>query len=95
MSALAGNSGFADLTVRVQPRASRSEIVGRQGGALKVRVASPPVDGAANEEMVRLLAKSLGVPRSHVELLRGASGRNKVVRVHGLSPLQVEERLGL
>lgn len=74
-----------DLTLHilVQPRASRSEIVGPHGDALKVRLAAPPVDGAANEELVRLLAKEYGVPRSAVEIVSGLSARRKTVRVRG------------
>ena len=72
------------LAVRVQPGASRTGAVGPTGPAgeeLKVRLASPPVDGRANDELVRWVAKTLGVPRSAVELVRGATSRSKVVRV--------------
>jgi uncharacterized protein (TIGR00251 family) len=75
-----------DLTLHilVQPRASRSEIVGPHGDALKVRLAAPPVDGAANEELVRLLAREYGVPRGAVEIVSGLSSRRKTVRVLGV-----------
>lgn len=72
------------LAVRVQPGASRTGAVGPAGPAgeeLKVRLASPPVDGRANDELVRWLAKELGVPRSAVTLVRGQRSRSKVVRV--------------
>jgi uncharacterized protein len=74
-----------DLTLHilVQPRASRSEIVGPHGDALKVRLAAPPVDGAANEELVRLLAREYGVSTSAVEIVAGFSSRRKTVRVRG------------
>ncbi len=62
---------FALIAVRVVPRASKSEIVGMQEGVLKVRIASPPVDGAANAELVRVLAKHLGVARSTVAIVSG------------------------
>jgi uncharacterized protein (TIGR00251 family) len=71
------------LTILVQPRASRSEIVGPHGDALKVRLAAPPVDGAANEELVRLLAKEYGVPKSAIASVAGLSSRRKTVRVRG------------
>ncbi|HET9602740.1 MAG TPA: DUF167 domain-containing protein [Gemmatimonadales bacterium] len=71
------------LTILVQPRASRSEIVGPHGDALKVRLAAPPVDGAANEELVRLLAKEYGVPKSAIAIVAGLSSRRKTVRVRG------------
>jgi uncharacterized protein len=70
--------------VRVVPRASRSEIVGEHDGALRVRIAAPPVEGAANEELIRLLARELGVSRSAVEITAGHSGKLKTVRVTGL-----------
>ncbi|MCG8151774.1 hypothetical protein GUY44_14875 [Pimelobacter simplex] len=72
------------LAVRVQPGASRTGTAGPAGPAgdeLKVRLASPPVDGRANDELVRWLAKELGVPRSAVTLVRGQRSRSKVVRV--------------
>lgn len=69
--------------VRVQPRASRSEIVGEYGDALRVRVSAPPVDGAANEALVDLLAKELGVARRDVRIVSGASSRSKTVEIVG------------
>jgi hypothetical protein len=95
MSCISGGPDFTDIVVRAQPRSGRSEIAGLMGDVLKVRLRAPPVDGAANEELVMLLARALGVPRSRVELLRGAAGRTKLLRAHGLSPQQTCERLGL
>ena len=70
------------LSVRVQPRASRDEIVGPHGDeALKVRITAPPVDGKANTHLVRFLAKAFGVPRSRVTLLGGDSSRTKHLRI--------------
>ena len=72
------------LSVRVQPGASRTGEAGPtgpEGAELKVRLASPPVDGRANDELVRWLAKELGVPRSAVTLVRGQTSRSKQVRV--------------
>jgi uncharacterized protein (TIGR00251 family) len=79
----------------VQPRASRTEIAGRYGDALKVRLAAPPVDGAANEVLVRFLAERLGVPRSAVRLESGAGGRAKVIAVEGIGLEDAGRRLGL
>jgi uncharacterized protein len=73
------------LTILVQPRASRTEIVGPYGAAIKIRIAAPPVDGAANEELIRFLAKTLGVPKSAVTIVSGERGRRKVVSVEGVS----------
>ena len=77
------------FTVRVQPRASRSEVCGVHGDALKVRISAPPVDGAANDALVDLLAKSLGVARRAVRIVAGATGRSKVVDVDGVRAAQV------
>ena len=71
--------------MHVQPRASRSEIVGVHGDAIKIRLTSPPVDDAANEELVALLARELGVARSAVRIISGARARSKVVEVVGTS----------
>lgn len=79
--------------VQVVPRASRSEIVGEHNGALRVRIAASPVDGAANEELVRLLARSLQVPRSAVEITAGHSAKLKTVRVGGLEPSAIKNLL--
>ena len=71
------------MQVHVQPRASRSEVVGTHGAALKVRLLAPPVDGAANEALVTLLAEELGVPRRDVRIVHGATSRAKVVEIDG------------
>ena len=77
--------------VRVVPRASKSEIIGEHDGALKVRIASPPVDGAANLELIRVLAKKLGVSRNDIEIISGATSKNKRIRVTNLSQSKLEE----
>jgi uncharacterized protein (TIGR00251 family) len=77
--------GRVRFAVRVQPRASRSEIVGLHGDALKVRLSAPPVEGAANVALVALLAEALGIPRRDVRIVAGASSRGKVVEVDGVS----------
>ena len=71
------------VSVHVQPRATRSEIVGLHGAALKVRLQAPPVDGAANEALVTLLAERLGVARRSVRVIAGATSRSKTVKVDG------------
>jgi len=77
--------GAITFEVRVAPRASRNRVVGIQDGALKVALTAPPVDGAANEALKKLLAKALGVAKSDVEILRGDRARIKVLRVQGVS----------
>lgn len=69
--------------VRVVPRASRSEIVGEHDGALRVRVAAPPVDGAANDELVGVLAKAFGVPPSAIAISAGQTSKVKTVKIEG------------
>jgi hypothetical protein len=81
------------LSIRVQPNASRTECAGLHGEALKIRVAAPPVDGAANEAVTGFLAEELGVPRASVSVQSGAGARSKRVLVKGLSPDQVRARL--
>lgn len=75
--------------VRVQPRASRSEIVGEQEGALRVRVAAPPVDGAANDALIELLADLLDVPKRDIRVVSGATSRRKVIEADGVTTAQV------
>jgi uncharacterized protein (TIGR00251 family) len=82
------------LTVEVRPRAGRDQIVGWQDARLRVRVAAPPADGAANEAVRALLAERLGIARSRVEIVRGQTARTKVVRVLGLAPEVLSTRLG-
>ena len=81
------------LPVRVQPRARRSEVVGWQGGRLKVRVTALPEDGSANHAVVALLAAALGVPLASVSLVSGARARDKLFRVHRLSLDDLRARL--
>lgn len=73
------------FAVHVQPRGRRNEIVGLYGDALKVRLAAPPVEGRANRELLKFLAKRLGVSSSAVEILSGHASRRKRVRVRGVS----------
>ena len=81
--------------MRVQPRASGTELAGRHGDALKIRLTAPPVDGAANEALVRFLAERLEVPRSAVRIEVGTTGRSKVVAVEGISLEAARRRLEL
>ena len=83
------------IRLHVQPRASRSELAGRHGDAIKVRLTAPPVDGAANEAMLQFLAVRLQVPRSALSLVSGGSGRSKVVAIEAISPEDASRRLGL
>ncbi len=79
--------------MHVVPRARITEVAGRYGAAIRIRVAAPPVDGAANTELVRFLAEKLGVARSAVTIVRGASGRRKTISVEGLTTDRVQRLL--
>ncbi len=83
----------AAVEVRVQPRASRDEIAGERGGAIVVRVTAPPVAGEANEAVRKLIAKRVGVAKGRVEILRGERGRDKLVRVEGITIAELKRRL--
>jgi uncharacterized protein (TIGR00251 family) len=79
----------------VSPRASRSEVGGwRQDGALTVRVTAPPVEGQANAAVGAVLAAALGVPASAVRVVQGERGRDKLVRVAGLTAADIRRKLG-
>ena len=75
--------GGVEIAILVQPRASRSRVVGEHGGRLKIQIAAPPVEGEANAALVELLSDLLGVPRRQVEIASGDTGRRKKVRVIG------------
>ena len=75
-------NGAVTFKIKVQPRAAKSEIVGVHGDAVKVRIASPPIDGKANEEVKKFFANLLGVPTGAVEIVAGLSSRDKLLRLH-------------
>ena len=81
------------FAVKVHPRAKKNAITGEVGDALKVALTAPPVDGKANEACVEFFAKLLKVPRSSVSIASGLTGRNKVVRVAGLTAEELKNRL--
>ena len=83
------------IDVRVIPRAKRTEVAGRRGDAVLIRLAAPPVDGAANDALLAFLAERLGVPRRQVAIVRGAASRDKTIAVDGLAAGEVARRLGV
>ena len=93
MPPIASSATGVRLTLAIQPRASRTELAGVHGDALKIRLTAPPVDGAANEALVRFLAEVLEVPRGAVTITAGQSGRRKTVAVEGISPEVAARRL--
>lgn len=81
------------IALQVIPRARRTEVVGPQGDVLRVRVAAPPVEGAANEALISFLAEALGIRKRDIALLSGERGRRKRLRIHGLDADAVADRL--
>ena len=88
-----GVAPLARISVRLTPRAGRSAIDGWDGDILRARVAAPPVDGKANDALLRLLAKALGVAPSRVALVSGAQSRVKIVEVDGLTADDIRRAL--
>jgi uncharacterized protein (TIGR00251 family) len=86
-------NGGVTFAVRVAPRASRNQIVGVEGGALKIKLTAPPVEGAANAALIAFVAEWLGVRRSAVSIVSGDKARNKLVRVRGVTRIRVETGL--
>lgn len=80
------------LSVRAVPRASKNEIQGVHDGALKIRLTTPPVDGKANRALIKFLSKTLRIPKSQIQLLRGETGRNKTVRITGLTQKELTKK---
>lgn len=84
-------NGRVRLSVHVQPRAARSEIAGLHGDALKIRLTSPPVDGAANDALVKFLAETFAVARRAVRILAGEHSRSKIVEIEGITAHALRE----
>ncbi len=80
---LSAGDGGVTLSVRVKPRSSRSRVLGVREGAVEVALRAAPVDGAANDELLRILAKTFGVSRSQVRVVTGAHGRTKLICIAG------------
>lgn len=93
MAALRNSATGVTFAVKVHPRARKNAITGEVGDALKVSLTAPPVDGKANEACIDFFAKLLNVPRSSVTIAAGLTSRNKVIRVTGLSEVEVRQRL--
>jgi uncharacterized protein (TIGR00251 family) len=81
------------LPIRIQPRASKNEIIRREDGGLKIRLTAPPVDGAANDALIRFLSDAFSVPKSSIEIVSGHTSRDKIVRIHGTSEAEAERLL--
>ena len=92
---LAAVPGGVRIHVAAAPRAARTEVAGIAEGRLRVRVAAPPVEGAANEELVRFLARALGVPKHAVAVTAGAAGRRKTVVIRGVNAAAAQDLLAV
>ena len=85
--------GGSLLSVKLQPRASANEISGALGAELRIKVTAPPVDAAANDALVELLARQLDCARSQVELIRGHKSRHKILKLHGFTPEAAAQKI--
>jgi len=85
------------LKIYVQPNASRSEVIGLHADAIKIKIKAPPVDGAANEEVIRFLAEYCGVAKKSVHLLHGETGRHKLIEIEvdSATEIQIKKKFGL
>ncbi len=81
------------LSVRIQPRASKNELMLLEGGTIKIRLTAPPVDGAANEALARFLADTFSVAKSQVEIVSGHTSKNKIVRISSIDQTDVDRVL--
>jgi uncharacterized protein (TIGR00251 family) len=86
---------FATVSVRVVPRSSKEGVAGLEGGVVRIRLNAPPVEGKANDALLRFIAKAVGVPRSRITLVTGERGRSKIVRVAGVTREALMAALGL
>lgn len=93
MPFVSDHSDGVRISVFAVPRASRSEVAGEHDGRLRVRLAAPPVDGAANTQLVRFFADLLGVSKSAVSVAQGSTGRRKTVEVQGIGSDDVRRRV--
>ncbi len=81
------DSTFTDVEARIVPKSSRNEIIGLEGGIVKIKVTAPPVEGMANRAVIELISKKLKVPKKDIEIISGDKSKNKRIRVHGVSRL--------
>lgn len=85
--------GGVRLHLFIQPKSSKDEIVGPHNGELKIKLTAPPVDGKANEALIKFLSDFLELPKKNLTLIRGDTGRHKVVEISGLSEPDLRSRL--
>lgn len=90
---LGNKDGRLLLSIHAKPRAKKSQVRGVRDGGLELAVAAPPIDGAANDEIVRFLGEWLGVPKRDIEIVRGTSGRAKIVALGGITEDALRDRV--
>jgi len=95
MSWITDSQGGAMIQVHATPRASKSEIQGLHGEAVKIRLKAPPVDGKANDALIEFLADSLGIPQRQITLLSGQTSRQKRLSLQGVTARQVADAFGI
>jgi len=78
------NKAKTEIRIKLVPRSSRSQIIGKDGEVYKIKVTSPPVDGEANRELISLISKKLGIPKGSIEIISGKRSRMKVLRLQGI-----------
>lgn len=86
-------NGTVTFKIRAQPRAAKTEMVGEYAGALKLRIAAPPVDGKANDEVIKFFSKLFEVPNRNVKIVSGDSSRDKIIRIHNITLMQAQTLL--
>ena len=84
---------YSDIKIKILPRSSRDELIGREGDIYKVKVTAPPVDGKANRALISLLSKKLGTAKSYIEITSGRNSRMKQIRIYGLSMKDINNLL--
>ena len=82
-----------EIRIKLLPKSSRNQIVGREGDHFKVKVTAPPIEGRANKALIDLLAKKLRVPKSHIEIISGERSRHKSIRIEGLSQEEITKKM--
>lgn len=92
-TAITSVDGGVRISVHAQPGAKKTEVAGLHGGAVKIRIQAPPLEGRANDELIRFLAEALDVPRAHVTLYRGEKSRTKIFSIVGVDPVKVRHAL--
>ncbi len=93
MSIFKESNGAVTFAVKVVPRASKNQVAGVEGDAIKIRLNAPPVEGKANDALIEFLADVLDLRRAQIEIITGHTSRHKVVRVRGATGTQIEEKL--